>query len=151
MVLYRRSYPTHAIKDSFWFVSSVLSWVFSLKCSNHQKFTQARILERVAKPSSKGSSKSRNQSRSPASQEDSLSSEPPGTSKNTVVDSLALLQGIFPTQESNRALLHCRRILYQLFYQGSCFYILHLQKLSKSCCKHSFGFCFFLFFFSFFF
>ena len=139
MVLYRRSYPTHAIKDSFWFVSSVLSWVFSFKYSNHQRFTQAKILERVAKPSSRGSSKSR----SPALQEDSLSSEPPGKSKNTVVDSLALLQGIFPTQESNRALLHCRRIL----YQGSCFYILHLQKLSKSCCKHSFWFCFFFFFF----
>ena len=33
--------------------------------------------------------------------------------------SLSLLQGIFPTQESNRSLLHCRWILYQLSYQGS--------------------------------
>ena len=33
--------------------------------------------------------------------------------------SLSLLQGIFPTQESNRGLLHCRCILYQLNYQGS--------------------------------
>ena len=32
--------------------------------------------------------------------------------------SLSLLQRIFPTQESNRDLLHCRRILYQLRYQG---------------------------------
>ena len=39
--------------------------------------------------------------------------------KNTGVGSLSLLQGIFPTQESNRSLLHCRRILYQLSYQGS--------------------------------
>ena len=31
----------------------------------------------------------------------------------------ALLQGIFPTQESNRDLLNCRQILYQLSYQGS--------------------------------
>ena len=30
-----------------------------------------------------------------------------------------LLQRIFPTQESNRGLLHCRQILYQLSYQGS--------------------------------
>ena len=30
-----------------------------------------------------------------------------------------LLQGIFLTQESNQGLLHCRRILYQLSYQGS--------------------------------
>ena len=33
--------------------------------------------------------------------------------------SLSLLQEIFPTQESNRGLLHCRRILYQLSYEGS--------------------------------
>ena len=39
--------------------------------------------------------------------------------KNTGVGSLSLLQRIFLTQESNRGLLHCRRILYQLRYQGS--------------------------------
>ena len=33
--------------------------------------------------------------------------------------SLALLQGIFPTQELNRGLLHRRWILYQLSYQGN--------------------------------
>ena len=33
--------------------------------------------------------------------------------------SLSLLQGIFLTQESNRGLLHCRQILYQLSCQGS--------------------------------
>ena len=33
--------------------------------------------------------------------------------------SLSLLQWIFPTQELNRGLLHCRRILYQLSCQGS--------------------------------
>ena len=33
--------------------------------------------------------------------------------------SLSLLQGIFPTQESNWGLLHCRLILYQLSYEGS--------------------------------
>ena len=42
-----------------------------------------------------------------------------GKPKNTGVGSLSLLQGIFPTQESNQGLLHCRRILYQLSYQGS--------------------------------
>jgi len=35
------------------------------------------------------------------------------------VGSLSLLQGIFPTQESNPGLPHCRWILYQLSYQGS--------------------------------
>ena len=52
--------------------------------------------------------------RSPALQVDSLLSEPPGKPKNTVVDSLSLLQGIFPTQESNWVLLHYKWILYQL-------------------------------------
>ena len=31
----------------------------------------------------------------------------------------SLLQGIFPTQELNQDLLHCRWILYQLSHQGS--------------------------------
>ena len=52
-------------------------------------------------------------------QADSLLAEPQGKPKNTGVGSLSLLQGIFPTQESTRGLLHCRRILYQMSYQGS--------------------------------
>ena len=39
--------------------------------------------------------------------------------QNTGVGSLSLLQGIFPTQESNPGLPHCRRIHYQLSHQGS--------------------------------
>ena len=39
--------------------------------------------------------------------------------KNTAVGSLSLLQWIFPTEESNPGLLHCRRILCQLSHQGS--------------------------------
>ena len=57
--------------------------------------------------------------RSSALQADSLPAEPQGKPKNTGVGSLCLLQQIFPTQESNQGLLHCRRILYQLSYQGS--------------------------------
>ena len=49
--------------------------------------------------------------RFPALQADSLPDEPPGKPKNTGEGSLSLLQGNFPTQESNRGLLHCRRIL----------------------------------------
>ena len=55
--------------------------------------------------------------RSLALQADSLPTEPPGKPRNTGVGSLTLLQGIFPTQESNWGLLHCRRVLYQLSYQ----------------------------------
>ena len=63
-----------------------------------------RILEWVAYPFSRGSS----QPRSPALQADSLPAEPQGKPKNTRVGSLALLQRIFPTQESNWGLLHYR-------------------------------------------
>ena len=41
------------------------------------------------------------------------------TGQNTGVGSLFLLQGIFLTQGSNPGLPHCRRILYQLSYEGS--------------------------------
>ena len=57
--------------------------------------------------------------RSPTLQVDSLPAEPPGKPKNTGVGSLSLLQGIFFTQEQYQGLLPCRRILYQLSYQGS--------------------------------
>ena len=57
--------------------------------------------------------------RSPALQANSLPPEPQGKPKTTGVGSLPLLQGIFPTQELNRGLLHCRRILYQMNYEGS--------------------------------
>ena len=41
--------------------------------------------------------------------------------QNTGVGSLSLLQGIFLIQESNKGLLLCRKILYQLSYQVSPF------------------------------
>ena len=47
----------------------------------------------------------------------SVHGDSPG--KNTGVGCHALLQGIFLTQTSNPGLLHCRRILYHLGYQGS--------------------------------
>ena len=65
-------------------------------------------------PSSRGPS----QPRYPAVHEDPFLSEPLGKPKNTGMGSLSLLQGIFPTQELNWGLLHCRQILYQLSYQG---------------------------------
>ena len=57
--------------------------------------------------------------RSPKQQMDSLPAEPQGKPKNTRVGSLFLLQWIFPTQESNRGLLHYRQFLYQLSHPGS--------------------------------
>ena len=61
------------------------------------------------------------ESMSPALQTDSLLFEPLGKPKNTGVNNLSLLQGIFQTQESNPGLLHCRQILYCLSHQGSPF------------------------------
>ena len=72
----------------------------------------------VAMPSARGSSQLRDRTQVSCFA-DSLPSEAPGKPKNTGVGSLSLLQGIFSTQESNRGLLHCRRILYQLSHNGS--------------------------------
>ena len=66
-----------------------------------------RILEWVAIPSSADLPDPGIETGSPALQVDSLLAEPQGKLKNTRVGSLSLLQQIFPTQESNRALLYC--------------------------------------------
>ena len=75
-------------------------------------FSQARILEWVAMPSSRGSSRPRDWIQVSHITGRFLLSEPPGKPMNTAVGSLSLLQGIFLNQESNWVLLHCRWILY---------------------------------------
>ena len=70
--------------------------------------------------------------RSPTLQADSLAAEPQGKPKNPGVGSLSLLQGIFPTQESNQGLLHCRQILYQLSYERSRKAMTNLDSILKS-------------------
>ena len=82
---------------------------------------QAKILEWVAMPSLRGSSQPRIEPMSPPLQADSLLSEPPGKLMNIEVGSQFLLQEIFPAQELNWGLLHCRQILYQRSYWGSPF------------------------------
>ena len=89
-------------------------WLFETLCSLacqaplSMGILQARKLEWVPMPSSRGSSNPGTKPRSPALQADSLPSEPPGKSKNTGVCSQSLLQGNFLHQESNQGLLHCR-------------------------------------------
>ena len=81
---------------------------------------QARILEWVAIPISKGSSQPRDRTQvSHIAGRFFLSAEPPGKPKNTGVGCLSLLQKIFLTQELKQGLLHCRQILEHLRYQGS--------------------------------
>ena len=97
------------------------SWLFATPWTIHTVpgIFQARILEWVAVPFSKGSSQSRDWTQVFSIVADSLLAEPSGKPKNTGVGSLWLLQWIFLTQESNWGFLHCRQILYQLSYQGS--------------------------------
>ena len=47
--------------------------------------------------------------------------------QNTGVGSLYLLQDIFPTQELNPGLPHCRHILHQLSYKGSAVQVLIIR------------------------
>ena len=84
---------------------------------------QARILEWVAFPYSRGSSQPRDQTQVSHIADGFFTSWATGKPKNTGVGSLFLLQGIFPTQKSNLGLLHCSRNLYQLSYQGSLDYM----------------------------
>ena len=77
---------------------------------------QARILEWVDFPFSRGSSQPGIEPRSPTLQADSLPTGPQGKPKNTRVGSKFLLWGIFLTQESNRGLLHCMHN-YPTFHQ----------------------------------
>ena len=88
-----------------------------MDCTAHG-ILQARILKWVAFPFSGDLPNPGIEPRSSSLQADSLLAEP-GKPKNVGVASLSLLQGIFPTQESNSGLLHCRRILYQMSHQGS--------------------------------
>ena len=76
---------------------------------------QARIVEWVAIPSSRGSSQPRDRTQV-SHIAGRFPTEPPEKPKNTTVGSLSLLQGIFPTEESNQGLLHHRWIPYQLSY-----------------------------------
>ena len=107
-----------------------------------------RILARVAYPFSSRSSQSRNQTGISCTAGNSLPSEPPKKPKNTGEGSLPLLQQIFPTQESNRGLLHCTWILYQLSFQGSPYIHIHTHPHTHTIHTHtplhfsrSFPFC----------
>ena len=68
---------------------------------------QARILEGVAFPSSRGPSPPRDRTQAPCIAGGFFTTEPPGKPTNAGVGSQPVLQQIFPTQESNQALLCC--------------------------------------------
>ena len=73
--------------------------------------------------------------RSPVLQVDSLPAEPQRKAKNTGVGNLFLLQRIFPTQELNQGLLHCRWILFIIiifFYFTILYWFCH----TSTCIRH---------------
>ena len=92
---------------------------FCLTLCHPMDYTVYGILQCVAFPFSKRSSQPRVWTQVSCIASRFFTSWTTGKPKNTGVGSLSLLQGILPTQESNRDLLHCRWILHHLSYQGS--------------------------------
>ena len=80
---------------------------------------QARILEWVAFPFSRGSSQPRDRTQVSCTAGRFLPAELQRKPNNTGIGSPSLLQQIFPTRESNRDLPHCGQILYHLSHKGS--------------------------------
>ena len=76
----------------------VTPWTAACRAPLSMGILQARILEWVAMPSSRGLHNPELEPRSPVLQTDSLLPKPPGKPKNTGVGCLALLQGIFLIQ-----------------------------------------------------
>ena len=88
---------------------------------------QARILEWVVVPFSRGTSQPRDWTQVSHFAGRFFTSWAPRILEWVIY----LLQGIFLTQESEQGLLHCRWILYQLSYQGSPYDTWNLEFLSK--------------------
>ena len=84
---------------------------------------QARILDWVAFPFSRGYSQSRDQTQVSQIAGGFFTSWATRKPKNTGVGSLYLTQGIFLTQELNWGLLRCGQILYQLnYFTSQCYW-----------------------------
>ena len=79
----------------------VTPWAVACQASLSTGFSRQEYWSGLPCPPPGNLPKPRIESRTLASQGDSLLPEPPGKPKKTGVGSLSLLQGIFPTQESN--------------------------------------------------
>ena len=99
-----------------------IPWTVACQAPLFMGILQARTLEWVDMPPSRGSSQPRNRTQVSCIAGRFfffLPSEPPGKPRNTGVGCHSLLQGTFLTQRSNPGLLHYRQMLYCLSYQGS--------------------------------
>ena len=95
---------------------------------------QARTVEWLAMPSSRGSSPPRDGTQVSRSAGGFLTiSEPPGKPVNIGVGCHSFPQWIFPTHESNQGLLRCRWILYQLTYQTKPHIYLYVNLIMYVC------------------
>ena len=89
-----------------------------IDCTVHS-ILPAWILECIAFLFSRGSSQPRDQTQVSSITGGFSTSWATGEAQEYWSGWPSLLQGIFPTQESNWGLLHCRQILYQLSYEGN--------------------------------
>ena len=80
---------------------------------------QARILEWIAFPFSRGSSQLRDRTQVSCIAGRFFTSRTTGKPSNTGMGSLSLLQRTFLTQELNWGLLHCRQILHKMSHKRS--------------------------------
>ena len=97
---------------------SCLTFCDPLDCTVHG-ILQARLLEWVTSPFSRGSSQPRDRTQVSCIAGGFFTSWATREAQKYWSGSLSLLQRIFPTQELKWGLLLCRWILYQLSYQGS--------------------------------
>ena len=91
----------------------VTTWTVAYQAPQSVEFSRQEYWSGLPFPSPGDLPNPGTEPRSLTLQADALPSEPPGNPKNTGVDSLSLLQGIFPTQELNWDLLHCRPVGYR--------------------------------------
>ena len=97
----------------------VTPWTVAHQAPLSMGILQARILEWIAMPSSRGPSQHRDWTYVYCIVGGFFTIWAIRNPKNIGVGRLSLLQGIFPTQKLNQGLLNCRQILYQLSYQGN--------------------------------
>ena len=122
LVLYLVTQWTRAkddkVKMKMKVAQSCLTFCDPLDCTVHG-ILQARILEWVTSPFSRGSSQPRDRTQVSCIAGGFFTSWATREAQKYWSGSLSLLQRIFPTQELKWGLLLCRWILYQLSYQGS--------------------------------
>ena len=96
-----------------------ITWTVDRQAPLPIEFSRKEYWSGLPFPSPGDLPNSRIEPRCPALRVVTLPAELSGKPKNIGVGSLSLFQGIFLTEELTQGLLHCRRILFQLSYQGS--------------------------------